>query len=252
VDFPLMDANMFTLGASEKVTGSQNELLAQGPAQGAADDIAAAVLRVTNALYRAIRQEAIISTCVLIIWFIILFIGIARALVLMSKGGSEGTYRQPQPQDPSNQGHEKPNSTISSAAVAFRLTSRLLPLQTRKTIPAINTMASLTRLHQTHCQHSRCTAPPRRTCQMMHSLRPSQRNSAMLEVKAWMLPSAVQPTFAPQVTATTTSHHLPRHQTYQVKPLVRTRHPPTSPHAIPSLTPAVEIWKSCARSQSHI
>jgi hypothetical protein len=107
VDFPLMDANMFSAGASEKVAGSQNELLAQGPAQGAADDIAAAVLRVTDALYRAIRQEAIISTCVLIIWFIILFIGIARALVLMSKGGSEGTYRQPQPQDPLNQGHEK-------------------------------------------------------------------------------------------------------------------------------------------------
>ena len=107
VDFPLMDANMFSAGASEKVSGSQNELLAQGPAQGAADDIAAAVLRVTNALYRAIRQEAIISTCVLIIWFIILFIGIARALVLMSKGCSEGTYRQPQPQDPSTQGHDK-------------------------------------------------------------------------------------------------------------------------------------------------
>jgi hypothetical protein len=43
----------------------------------------------------------------LIIWFIILFIGIARALVLMSNGGSEGTYRQPQPQDPAKQGHEK-------------------------------------------------------------------------------------------------------------------------------------------------
>jgi hypothetical protein len=107
VDFPLMDANVFTAGANAKVSGSQNELLAQGPADGAADDIAATVLHVTNALYRAIRQEAIISTCVLIIWFIILFIGIARALVLMSKGGSEGTYRQPQTQDSPSQGHEK-------------------------------------------------------------------------------------------------------------------------------------------------
>jgi hypothetical protein len=107
VDFPLMDANMFTAGANAKISGSQNELLAQGPADGAADDIAATVLRVTNALYRAIRQEAIISTCVLIIWFIIVIIGITRALVLMSKGGSEGTYRQPQPQDSPSQGHEK-------------------------------------------------------------------------------------------------------------------------------------------------
>jgi hypothetical protein len=107
VDFPLMDANMFSSGAGGKISGSQNELLAQGPAQGATDDIAAAVLHVTNALYRAIRQEAIISTCVLIVWFIILFIGILRALFLMFKGDSEGTYRQPQPQDPLSKGHEK-------------------------------------------------------------------------------------------------------------------------------------------------
>lgn len=107
VDFPLMDANMFSLGANEKVLGSQNDLLAQGPAEGAADDIAAAVLHVTNVLYRAIRQEAIISTCVLIIWFIIVFIGIIRASCLMVKSGSDGTYREPQPRMSFSQGHEK-------------------------------------------------------------------------------------------------------------------------------------------------
>lgn len=107
IDFPLMDPDTFSLGAAEKVAGSENELLAQGPAQGATDDIAAAVLHVTNALYRAIRQEAIISTCVLIIWFIIAIVGIVRALLLMPKGGSDGTFRSPQPKDPLSEEHEK-------------------------------------------------------------------------------------------------------------------------------------------------
>lgn len=104
IDFPLMDPSTFSAGASEKVSGSQNELLAQGPAEGAADDIAAAVLHVTNALYRAVRQEAIISTCVLIIWLIIALIGIFRALALMMKGGSGGAMP---PKGFSSHGHEK-------------------------------------------------------------------------------------------------------------------------------------------------
>jgi len=74
----------------------------------------------------------------------------------------------------------------------------------------------------------------------------------MSVAKASTLPFTAQHMFAPQVTATTTSRHPPRHQTSHVNTLVRTRHPPTSPLAIPLLTPAVEIWKSCARSQFHI
>jgi hypothetical protein len=107
IDFPLMDANIFSSGANNKVSGSQNELLAQGPADGAADDIAAAVLRVTNALYRAVRQEAIISTCVLLIWVFIASIGIVRALFMMPKGGSDGTFHEPQKQSHPGQAHEK-------------------------------------------------------------------------------------------------------------------------------------------------
>lgn len=107
VDFPRMDASIFNSGANDKVAGSQNELLAQGPADGAADDIAAAVLRVTNALYRAIRQEAIICTCILLIWFIIAFIGIIRALALMPRKGFNEASRAPQTQDYPSQEHEK-------------------------------------------------------------------------------------------------------------------------------------------------
>nr|OQO02745.1 hypothetical protein B0A51_18706 [Rachicladosporium sp. CCFEE 5018] len=107
VDFPLMDPNTFSLGAVEKVSGSQSSILAAGPGEGAADDIADAVLHVTNALYKTVRQEAIISTCVLIIWFIIAFIGIIRACVLLPRGGDDGTFRSSPVSDPIAEGHDK-------------------------------------------------------------------------------------------------------------------------------------------------
>jgi hypothetical protein len=47
---------------------------------------------VTNFIQDGIRQEAIISACIVLIWFIIAMIGIIRALVLMFKGGDEGVY----------------------------------------------------------------------------------------------------------------------------------------------------------------
>ncbi|KAK6428803.1 plasma membrane fusion protein prm1 [Oleoguttula sp. CCFEE 5521] len=107
VDFPLVDPNTFSLGAVEKVSGSQASILAAGPGEGAADDIADAVLHVTNALYKAVRQESIISTCVLIIWFIIAFIGIIRACVLLPRGGDDGTFRNSPDSDPIAEGRDK-------------------------------------------------------------------------------------------------------------------------------------------------
>jgi len=106
VDFPLLDPNTFSLGTVEKVSGSQTDILASGPGQGAADEISDAVIHVTHALYRAVRQEAIISTYVLLIWFTIAFIGIVRALVLMRKGGDQGVYRGTQSKHPFGFDHD--------------------------------------------------------------------------------------------------------------------------------------------------
>ena len=97
IDFPLLANNTFSLGTVQKVSGSEADILATGPNGGAADAITSAVFHVTNALYRAIRQEAIISTCVLLIWVIIALLGIGQALFLMFKGGDSGTYVDPQP-----------------------------------------------------------------------------------------------------------------------------------------------------------
>ncbi|KAK3696159.1 plasma membrane fusion protein prm1 [Vermiconidia calcicola] len=99
VDFPFMPKDTFSLGALDKVAGSEADILAAGPDSGAANAITGAIYHVTNAIERGIRQEAIISTCVLLIWVIIALIGISRALLVFVKGGDEGVYnaRSPTP-----------------------------------------------------------------------------------------------------------------------------------------------------------
>lgn len=99
IDFPLLPDNTFSLGTIDKVSGSEANILAAGPNNGAADAITGAMYHVTNALEKAVRQEAIISTCVLLIWVIIALVGICRALYVFFRGGDDGVYgtRAPQP-----------------------------------------------------------------------------------------------------------------------------------------------------------
>jgi hypothetical protein len=98
IDFPLLPNDTFSLGTIQKVSGSEADILKTGVNGTAANDIADAVYHVTNALAKAIRQEAIISTCVLLIWVLIALIGLSRASFLMFKGGNSGTYQPRQPQ----------------------------------------------------------------------------------------------------------------------------------------------------------
>jgi len=97
VDFPLLANDTFSLGTAQKVSGSKSQILETGPNGGAADAIADAVYHVTNAIAKAIRQEAIISTCVLLIWVLIACIGVGRACFLMYTGGDDGIYIAPAP-----------------------------------------------------------------------------------------------------------------------------------------------------------
>jgi hypothetical protein len=107
IDFPLLPNDTFSLGAMEKVSGSSTDLLAAGPNNGAADSITDAVGHVIHFIEQSIRQEAIISTCVLMIWVLIALIGITRALVLMYKGGDDGVYGGPQPTSRTSVADEK-------------------------------------------------------------------------------------------------------------------------------------------------
>ncbi|KAH9821390.1 plasma membrane fusion protein prm1-like [Teratosphaeria destructans] len=108
IDFPTLPNDTFSLGTLAKVSGSEADILNTGSNGTTANAIADAVYHVTDALYRAIRQEAIISSCVLIIWFIIACIGLGRALFLFFKGGNQGPYVRPRvaPHSPAKESHE--------------------------------------------------------------------------------------------------------------------------------------------------
>lgn len=109
VNFPLMPNDTFSLGAVASISGEQtaDQSFLATPGDAAADKITTAVLRVTSKLYEGIETEAIISAFVLLIWFIILLIGIVRALVLWcgrdktrGEGGAPNLNNIPEPAVP--------------------------------------------------------------------------------------------------------------------------------------------------------
>ncbi|QIW97866.1 hypothetical protein AMS68_003384 [Peltaster fructicola] len=92
VDFPGLSPDVFSLGAASKVSGTESDILATGSSNKASNEIAKIVNHVTDMVAKAIRQETIISACLLIVWVIILLIGFIRALVLFGKGGGESDH----------------------------------------------------------------------------------------------------------------------------------------------------------------
>jgi len=82
INFPTLDEDMFSLGAIAKMTdsGSDDDFLAD-PDGKTKDEISDAVLHVTNAIAKAIRQEALISTALLIVWILMVLIGLISTYV---------------------------------------------------------------------------------------------------------------------------------------------------------------------------
>ncbi|KAF2161854.1 hypothetical protein M409DRAFT_27910 [Zasmidium cellare ATCC 36951] len=97
IDIPMLPNDTFSLGTAQKVAGSESNILATGPDGAAADAITDAVDHVVRAFAEAIRQEAIISTCILLIWVIIALSGIIRAFYLFYRGGDAGVYHGQDP-----------------------------------------------------------------------------------------------------------------------------------------------------------
>lgn len=106
IDIPMLPNDTLSLGTLQKVSDSSTSILATGPDSSSADAISDAVDHVINALAAAIRQEAIISTCVLLVWVIIALIGIGRALCWLFKSNGSGST---------------PTSRLSTASEKFEL-----------------------------------------------------------------------------------------------------------------------------------
>jgi len=90
VDFPLLNNNTFSMGAAaslaDKNGDGQTQSFLASPGDQATDKITNAVAKVVNHVEDALKTEAIISLCIVLIWVIIVLIGIGRALFLNFRG----------------------------------------------------------------------------------------------------------------------------------------------------------------------
>jgi hypothetical protein len=81
VDFPTFRPDVFSLGAAASITNTTaDDSFLASPGSVASDDITNAVVKVSDKLQSGIKQEAIISACVVGIWFIVMLIGLCRVL----------------------------------------------------------------------------------------------------------------------------------------------------------------------------
>ncbi|TVY57193.1 Plasma membrane fusion protein prm1 [Lachnellula cervina] len=124
IDFPEFRPDVFSLGAAASLTNSSGaDSFLANPGAVASDDITSAVIKVSNALESGIRTEAIISSCILGVFFFIMLIGLARVLVGMfarDKHRGEGgpaAYAS-ETRGPLSPGSE--NRTNAAALHAFR------------------------------------------------------------------------------------------------------------------------------------
>jgi len=126
-DFPLLPNNTFSLGAAASATNSSSAAaLLNNPAQSATDSVSHAVAWMLAKLVAAIRHEAVIAACLLLVYLLVALTGLARAACLLHHCASEPAPRafSPPPQYVSTTAAEQPH------ARAFRLVPRL-PLKPR-------------------------------------------------------------------------------------------------------------------------
>lgn len=87
VEFPPFNNDTFSLGAAASIAGSNSssstDSFLASPGSDGQDQVTNAVVKVAQHLADGIRTEAIISTCILLLWVIIVLCGVARALYLV-------------------------------------------------------------------------------------------------------------------------------------------------------------------------
>jgi hypothetical protein len=85
IDFPLLDKDSLSLtGIADKTDSTSDDAFLADPSGAAKDDISNAVFKVTNLIAKGIRQEAIISTMILVVWLIIALIGLVATIIRLN------------------------------------------------------------------------------------------------------------------------------------------------------------------------
>jgi hypothetical protein len=85
VDFPLFPPDTFAQGAAAAIDDDNEtttESFLASPGSAATDKVTGALFKVIDHIEESIRTEAIISTCVVLIWFVVVLMGLARASFL--------------------------------------------------------------------------------------------------------------------------------------------------------------------------
>jgi hypothetical protein len=84
VTFPEFRTDVFSLGAAASITNSSaTESFLSSPGNVASDDITNAIVKVADKLQNAIVEEVFISAGVVGVWFLIMLIGLCRAIFAM-------------------------------------------------------------------------------------------------------------------------------------------------------------------------
>ena len=120
VNFPLFNNDTFSLGAAASLASDnkdKTESFLASPGTEATDKITKAVARVTTHIEDAIRTEAILSLFIVLVWFLVVLIGLVRALYLAFKRTK--TRGEGGPSYAGDIALEQPVRPYSSAAPAY-------------------------------------------------------------------------------------------------------------------------------------
>jgi hypothetical protein len=88
IELPTLPEDVFTLGAVASIHNeSATDSFLASPSTAASDEISGITDHLVGFMEEGIRQEAIISVCVILVWVIIALIGFFRTVILMLKPG---------------------------------------------------------------------------------------------------------------------------------------------------------------------
>ncbi|MDI1492748.1 MAG: plasma membrane fusion protein prm1 [Ramalina farinacea] len=122
VDFPLLPNDTFSLGAAASIAGAkpggESDSFLANPGQDVTDKITGAVEKVTSHIADGIRVEAIVSTCVVLVWVIILLFAILRAIWLGLRSEKNRAEGGPAPNDGIPM-QERPCTMLNGPAPAY-------------------------------------------------------------------------------------------------------------------------------------